>query len=111
MDTSSVRRLPFLVVLCAAASILVACSAVLGPGGATASLTVTTDVTTDVTSAPEAAAAVAARSPLFDGIGPQDPDVIGASAWWTATPSGSATPPSAWTIVFEVGWGDCQAGC
>jgi hypothetical protein len=107
MDTSSVRRLSFLVVLCAAAPILAACSAILGPGGSTASL----PVTTDVTSGPEAAAAVAARSPLFDGIGPQDPDVIGASAWWTATPSDAATPPSAWTVVFEVGWGDCQAGC
>ena len=106
MGMSSVGRLPFLVVLCAA-PILAACSAVLGPGGATASPT----VTTEVTSGPEAAAAVAALSPLFDGIGPQDPDVIGATAWWTATPSDAATPPSAWTAAFEVGWGDCQAGC
>ena len=64
-----------------------------------------------VTTAEEAAAAVVAKSPLFDGIGPKDPDVIGASAWWTATPVGGATPPSAWTVVYEMGWGDCPAGC
>ena len=79
MHSGSVRRLPFLVVLVVAGVVAAACSAVLGPGGATAAPGVTT--------ASEAAAAVAAQGLLFDGIGPKDPDVIGASAWWTATPS------------------------
>jgi hypothetical protein len=81
--------------------------AACGSSGGAASATAPAGITTGA----GAAAAVATRSPLFDGIGSKDPDVIGASAWWTATPVGSATPPSAWTVVYEVGWGDCQAGC
>ena len=103
MGASASRRLPFLVVLAVLGAIVAACGAGPGMEGSTAS--------PGVTSGAAAAAAVAARSPLFDGIGPQDPDVIGASAWWTAAPLDADTPPSAWTVVFEVGWGDCQAGC
>jgi hypothetical protein len=106
MGTRAIRRLPVLVLLAVAGAALAACGA--GPGDVASA---SQGVTTEVTSGAEAAAAVAARNPLFDGIGPQDPNVIGASAWWTATPTDAATPPSAWTVVFEVGSGDCQAGC
>jgi hypothetical protein len=106
MGTRAIRRPPALVLLAVAGAALAACGA--GPGEVASA---SQGVTTEVTSGAEAAAAVAARNPLFDGIGPQDPNVIGASAWWTATPTDAATPPSAWTVVFEVGSGDCQAGC
>ncbi len=58
-----------------------------------------------------AAAAVAARTPLFGSIGPKDPNLIGQSAWWEATPREAAKPPVAWTVTFRIGWGDCPAGC
>ena len=64
-----------------------------------------------VDSAEKAAAAVAARTPLFDGITALNPDVIGASAWWEAEADGKATPPVAWSVRFTIGWGDCEAGC
>lgn len=87
--------------------VVAASAAACGGGAGSPAASASPDITT-----PEAAAAaVAARSPLFDGIGPQDPNVIGASAWWTATPYDTATPPSAWTVVYTLGWGDCQAGC
>ena len=58
-----------------------------------------------------AAAAVQARTPLFDGFGPLAQDVIGQDRWWEAEPLDTATPPSGWAITFTAGWGDCQAGC
>lgn len=60
-----------------------------------------------VTSAGGAFAAVQARSPWFDGIGPKDPNLIGQASWWQAVPSTGG----AWTVTVNVGWGDCQAGC
>jgi hypothetical protein len=64
-----------------------------------------------VGTAAEAMAAVAARTPWFDGVKPKDPNVIGASAWWEAVPAGTATTPASWQVMVTVGWGDCQAGC
>lgn len=66
-----------------------------GPGGAR------------VTTADAAFAAVRARSPWFDGIGPKNPDLIGQAAWWEAKPAAGG----AWALTVSVGWGDCQAGC
>lgn len=104
MDARRVRRLPLAVALVAAAALVAACGLGSGPAPAASAIP-------DITTPEAAAAAVAARSPLFDGIDPQDPDVIGASAWWTAMPIDGATPPAAWTVVYEIGWGDCPAGC
>ena len=58
-----------------------------------------------------AMAAVAAHTPWFDGVKPKDPNAIGASSWWEASPVDTGTPPGAWLVVVTVGWGDCQAGC
>jgi hypothetical protein len=56
---------------------------------------------------PEAAAArVVVVNPSLDGIGPRDPDLIGGCCFWEATPTDSG-----FEVVFEVGWGDCPAGC
>ncbi len=56
---------------------------------------------------PEGAAArVAEVVPGFAGVGPKDPNIIGGCCFWEAhqTPDGHE-------VTFEVGWGDCQAGC
>jgi hypothetical protein len=56
---------------------------------------------------PEAAAArVGEVNPTLAGIGPRDPDIIGACCAWTATPLADG-----FRVEFEVGWGDCPAGC
>jgi hypothetical protein len=56
---------------------------------------------------PEAAAArVGEVNPTLAGIGPRDPDIIGACCFWTATPLADG-----FRVEFEVGWGDCPAGC
>ena len=51
-------------------------------------------------------AAIRARTPLFDGIAARNPDLIGQGSFWEAE-----TTDDGWRITFEVGWGDCQAGC
>jgi uncharacterized surface anchored protein len=61
-------------------------------------------------SAEDAAAAVAATNPLFEGISKHDPELIGQGSWWEATPLIGYTPGS-WQVVYTIGWGDCQAGC
>jgi hypothetical protein len=61
--------------------------------------------------AQDAAAAVAATNPLLAGIEAKDPNLIGQARWWEATPLELAKPPVPWSVVFHVGWGDCQAGC
>ena len=55
----------------------------------------------------EAVAAIRARTPLFDGIEARNPDMVGQAASWTAEP----TDQQSIRVTFEVGWGDCQAGC
>ena len=56
---------------------------------------------------PEAAAArVGEVNPTLAGIGPRDSDVIGACCSWTATATADG-----FRVEFEVGWGDCPAGC
>ncbi len=56
---------------------------------------------------PEAAVAVIrARAPWFDGIEARDPDLIGQAAFWETATTGDGI-----RVTFEVGWGDCPAGC
>jgi hypothetical protein len=59
-----------------------------------------------VTSVEDAAARVIEVHPSLEGVGPKDPNMIGACCWWT----GSETADG-YTLTFEVGWGDCPAGC
>jgi hypothetical protein len=54
----------------------------------------------------DAVARVVEIAPEFAGIGPKDPEVIGACCFWEATPTADG-----YEVVFEVGSGDCQAGC
>jgi hypothetical protein len=56
---------------------------------------------------PEAAVnAIRARTPWFDGIEARNPDLIGQGSFWTAEAAEGGI-----RVTFEVGWGDCQAGC
>ena len=58
-------------------------------------------------SSPEAAAAlVVASDPRFAGIGPKDPNVIGACCFWEAS-----TARDGYEVRVEIGWGDCPSGC
>jgi hypothetical protein len=59
-----------------------------------------------VTSADEAVARITAERPDLAGIGPFDPDLIGACCWYEATEK-----TGAFQVVYRVGWGDCPAGC
>jgi hypothetical protein len=87
------------VLLLALALVAAAC----GPGAPSA----TPSPSPVVISTPEGAAdAVRARVPLLDGIGPADPELVGQSASWTAEPVDGG-----WRVTFEIGWGDCPAGC
>jgi hypothetical protein len=54
----------------------------------------------------EAVARVLAQDPRFAGIGPQDPNLIGQSAWYEVSPA-----LVGWRVTVTKGWGDCQAGC
>ena len=84
--------------LLAVALVMAAC------GSSTTASPTPSPVTVD---SPEAAARlVAARSPLFEGIGPRDPDLIGQASWWEAV-----SLADGWRVTFRVGWGDCPAGC
>jgi hypothetical protein len=59
-----------------------------------------------VTTPEEAAARVIALEPGLAGIGERDPDLIGGCCFWQATESDDG-----FDVTFEVGWGDCPAGC
>jgi hypothetical protein len=66
-----------------------------------------TPVAATVATPEDAAALVIASNPLFAGAMPEDPNTIGASKWWTATPLADG----GFGIQITVGWGDCMAGC
>ncbi len=59
-----------------------------------------------ITTPEQAAARVAEVVPGFAGIGPKDPNLIGGCCFWEARQT-----PEGFEVMFEVGWGDCQAGC
>lgn len=60
-----------------------------------------------VIATPEAAAArVIALQTGLAGIEAHDPDVIGGCCFWQATETADG-----FEVTFEVGWGDCPAGC
>ena len=101
-------RLPALILLAATLS-LAACTGggTTGSGGADSPAPVPT-VETPITTPEGAVAAVVAQEPMFAGIGPLDPDLIGQSAWYEVTP---ASGVGAFLVMFRVGWGDCIAGC
>jgi len=60
----------------------------------------------EVTSAAQAAALVFAANPMFGGVAPMQPDLIGQSAWYEAFQMGDS-----FSVVVTIGSGDCMAGC
>jgi hypothetical protein len=85
-------------------ALLAAALVVAGCGGGTTASPTPSPVTVD---SPEAAARlVAAKSPLFEGIEPRDPELIGQAHWWEAV-----AIDDGWRVTFRAGWGDCPAGC
>jgi hypothetical protein len=59
-----------------------------------------------VTSVEDAAARVIEVNPSLAGVGPKDPNMIGACCWYTGSETGDG-----FMVTFHVGWGDCPAGC
>jgi hypothetical protein len=53
-----------------------------------------------------AIALAAAQDPLFAGIAPRDPGLIGQAAWTEVTET-----EDGWQVVIRIGWGDCPSGC
>ena len=53
-------------------------------------------------------AAIAATDQRFATIRPYDPDLIGQSSWYKATP---ASGVGAFVVEVFMGWGDCPSGC
>lgn len=66
-----------------------------------------TPIAQPVTTPEEAAKVVTTSDPRFAGIGRLDPDMIGASAWWTA----ESAADGGFVVTVVIGWGDCPAGC
>jgi hypothetical protein len=94
------------------AAILVAACAAAGapspsPSPSPTARPTPTPIVAPARTAEEAAALVIATNPLFAGARPLDPEMIGASKWWKATPLAGG----GYSIELTVGWGDCPAGC
>jgi hypothetical protein len=88
-----------LVLAALAALVLATCAGPASTGGPSASAS--------TVSTPAAAAArVVEVEPGLVGIGQKDPNLIGGCCFWEA-----AETPAGFEVVFEVGWGDCPAGC
>lgn len=94
-------RPPFLVAVALLAGSIASCS-----GGASPTDGPPASPSTAITTPEEAAARVAAVVPELAEIGTQDPDVIGGCCFWQATETDTG-----FQVLFEVGWGDCPAGC
>jgi hypothetical protein len=86
----------------ALALLLAACSGAASP----TSSPIPTPTSVTVTTPAQAAARVIAQVPSLAGIEEQDPDLIGGCCFWQATETGQG-----FEVTFEVGWGDCPAGC
>ena len=106
-DRASLAVLP----LIALAVLLAACSSGAAPaptrgGLPAASAPAASAAGASVTSAAGAVAAVIAADPRFAGIRPLDPNLIGQCCF-----SQVQATDTGWTVMIEVGWGDCPAGC
>ena len=66
-----------------------------------------TPIAAKVVTPEDAATLVMATDPLFSGAQKLDPEMIGASKFWEATP----LPSGGYQVKLTIGWGDCPAGC
>jgi hypothetical protein len=88
--------------IAALALFAVACSA----GAASSSPPSPSPGSSTITTPDQAAARVAEVAPSLEGIRAKDPDLIGGCCFWEANPTADG-----FQVTFEVGWGDCPAGC
>jgi hypothetical protein len=65
-----------------------------------------TPAPTTIASLEDAADRVIEQYPTFSGIGPADPNLIGGCCSWQGVET-----EEGYAVTFEVGWGDCPAGC
>jgi hypothetical protein len=101
-------RLPALLTAALLALAIAACGgAATSPAPSPSARPTPTPVTAEVSSPGDAAALVIATNPMFAGALAEDPNTIGASKWWVATPLDGG----GYEIAITVGWGDCMAGC
>jgi hypothetical protein len=94
-----------LVVALVFAAVLAACD-LAGPPGPPASATTAGGGGGSVQSGLGAVEAIRERVPLFDGLGVRIQDFEGQASFFTVD-----QVEGGWRVVFETGWGDCQAGC
>lgn len=96
------KRLNPLFALATVAIIVVGCAggaaSTQSPGPSASPVTITTPE--------QAAERVATVTSGFAGIGPKDPNMIGGCCFWEAVQTADG-----FEVTFEVGSGDCQAGC
>jgi hypothetical protein len=83
-----------------------ACAGAAAPGGSAAPSAPGPTAPAAVSSAEDAVATIVAVNPTLAGIGPEDPELIGGCCFWRANET-----PDGFEVAFEVGWGDCPAGC
>jgi hypothetical protein len=113
--TTLISRLsprPALAIAGLSAAILLAACAAAGapspsPSPTPSARPTPTPIAAPARTAEQAAALVIATNPLFAGARPLDPEMIGASKWWKATPLAGG----GYSIELTVGSGDCPAGC
>lgn len=97
-------RVPRSAVVVALLSIILSgCSATASPTG---SASPAPSAPVSITTPDQAAARVGQMVPGLAGITERDPDVIGACCFWQATETDAG-----FRLTYEVGWGDCPAGC
>ncbi len=100
---SLLRLVPLAIVLV----VLVACSgSTAGAPGASAAPASAPAAGSPVTTPEAAVDRIIALEPRLAGIAAQDPDTVGASSWYVATPTDDG-----FDVEVYVGWGDCMAGC
>ena len=99
------------IVVLSAAILVAACAAARAPSSSpspTPSARPTpTPIVAPARTAEQAAALVIATNPLFVGARALNPEMMGASKWWKATPLAGG----GYSIEVTIGWGDCPAGC
>lgn len=102
---------PVLVLAAAIAILAAACGQAATPSPSVSAVPPSTSPSAPASAAavtsPEAAAAlVLASDSRFTGIKPRNPDLIGGCCFYEVTPTGDE-----YTVMVEIGWGDCPAGC
>ena len=97
---------PLLVVLLAlVAALAAACGPAASSPGPSAAASPTPGQPA-ITTPDQAVERILEQNPDLRGIGPKDPDMIGGCCFYEVTEDADG-----YQVTFEVGWGDCMAGC